>query len=119
MVARFDFVSALYSIDSRKDYGEVRMRAIGYIEATQYALVFTMRGSALRVISLRKPVAGREDNMKKPNPELIDDENPEWTDEDFRKSVPFSNLPEALRTQLASEKHVSPDKESESNQPAA
>jgi len=26
--------------------------------------------------------------MKKPNPYLIDEENPEWTDEDFKRAVP-------------------------------
>ena len=36
----------------------------------------------------------------KPNPELIDDENPEWTDEDFKKAVAFSALPESLQATL-------------------
>lgn len=37
---------------------------------------------------------------KRPNPELIDDENPEWTEEDFKRAVPFSSLPESLQTKL-------------------
>lgn len=37
---------------------------------------------------------------KRPNPEMIDDENPEWTDEDFKRAVPFSNLPQSLQTKL-------------------
>lgn len=37
---------------------------------------------------------------KRPNPELIDDENPEWTDEDFKRAVPFTALPESLQTKL-------------------
>src|ERR1039458_3699446 len=36
--------------------------------------------------------------MKRPIPELIDDENPEWTEEDFAKAVPFSGLPAELKT---------------------
>jgi len=36
----------------------------------------------------------------KPNPELIDDDNPEWTEEDFKSAVPFSALPESLQTTL-------------------
>ncbi len=33
--------------------------------------------------------------MKKPNPELIDDENPEWTEEDFARARPAKEvLPE-------------------------
>jgi len=39
---------------------------------------------------------------KKPDPEMIDDENPEWTDEDFKRSVPFSGLPASLREKLRS-----------------
>jgi uncharacterized protein (DUF4415 family) len=37
---------------------------------------------------------------KQPNPEIIDDENPEWTDEMLRQSVRFDALPEALQTKL-------------------
>jgi uncharacterized protein (DUF4415 family) len=41
--------------------------------------------------------------MKKtPNPEMIDAENPEWTDEDFARAVPFSQLPESLQAKLRS-----------------
>jgi hypothetical protein len=47
--------------------------------------------------------------MRKPNPELIDDENPEWTDEDFAKAVPFSGLPIEMQKLLSEEKHVKPD----------
>ena len=36
----------------------------------------------------------------KPNPELIDDENPEWTGADFKRAVPFSALPESLQAKL-------------------
>ena len=54
MVSDFDLDSAIYTIDTRKDYGEIRVRALGFIGDTLYALVFTMRGSALRVISLRR-----------------------------------------------------------------
>ena len=37
---------------------------------------------------------------KKPNPELIDKENPEWTDEMFKQSVRFSGLPDSLQAKL-------------------
>lgn len=36
----------------------------------------------------------------KPNPELIDDENPEWTDEMFAQAVRFKDLPESLRQKI-------------------
>jgi uncharacterized DUF497 family protein len=54
MAADFDFLSAFFEVDSRKEYGETRMRAIGFIGDTLYSLVFTIRGNALRVISLRR-----------------------------------------------------------------
>jgi hypothetical protein len=38
------------------------------------------------------------------NPELIDDENPEWTEVDFARSVPFSALPVELQELLSSPK---------------
>ena len=37
---------------------------------------------------------------QRPNPELVDDENPEWTDADARRAVPFSGLPESLQSRL-------------------
>ena len=37
---------------------------------------------------------------KKPNPELIDEENPEWTDEMVKQSVRFSALPDSLQAKL-------------------
>ena len=50
----FDFTSALIVEDKRKNYGENRYSAIGYIEQRLYVLIFTPRGSILRAISLRK-----------------------------------------------------------------
>lgn len=37
---------------------------------------------------------------KRPNPELTDDENPEWKEDDFKRAVPFSSLPERLQAKL-------------------
>jgi uncharacterized protein (DUF4415 family) len=36
----------------------------------------------------------------KPNPELIDDENPEWTDEMLAQAKRISNLPLTLQAKL-------------------
>jgi uncharacterized protein len=52
-VSDFDFDTALIVEDDRRDYGEVRYRAIGRMGADVVAVVFTMRGRTLRVISLR------------------------------------------------------------------
>lgn len=50
----FDFSDALQIEDIRKDYGEVRTIALGCIGNRLHVLVYTMRGSVLRPISLRK-----------------------------------------------------------------
>jgi uncharacterized DUF497 family protein len=46
----------LYSIDDRRDYGEVRFRAIGFLDARLYTMVFVdeEEGDDMRAISLRK-----------------------------------------------------------------
>lgn len=51
----FDFDSALFKIDDREDYGETRFRAIGFLDASLYTLVFAEDDDAdIRAISLRK-----------------------------------------------------------------
>ncbi len=52
--AGFDFETAFILEDDRHDYSEIRYQAIGYINDRLHVLVFTPRGSAMRVISLRK-----------------------------------------------------------------
>ena len=37
---------------------------------------------------------------RKPKSDLIDDENPEWTEADFKSALPFSALPESLQAKL-------------------
>ena len=37
---------------------------------------------------------------RKPNPELIDTDNPEWTAAEVRSATPFSELPKSLQTKL-------------------
>lgn len=50
----FDFESAQYSIDLRKNYGEIRIQAIGYLEQRVHLLVFVEIPGGIRVISFRK-----------------------------------------------------------------
>lgn len=50
----FDFSTALQMEDMRRDYGEVRTIALGYIGSRLHVLVYTMRTQVLRPISLRK-----------------------------------------------------------------
>ena len=54
LAAGIDFDTAFIAEDCRRDYGEPRFSAIGYIGERLHVLVFTPRGDAMRVISLRK-----------------------------------------------------------------
>jgi uncharacterized DUF497 family protein len=56
----FDFDAALFVFDDREAYGEIRIRAIGFLDARLYAFVFTQKGEALRAISLRKATRDEE-----------------------------------------------------------
>ncbi len=40
--------------DNRRNYGEARFRAYGLINGRLFVCVYTLRGGAVRVISLRK-----------------------------------------------------------------
>ena len=51
---RFDFLTAFVEMDDRRNYGEVRLSAIGAIDERLHVLVFTIRDDQVRVISLRK-----------------------------------------------------------------
>jgi uncharacterized protein len=51
----FDFENALYSVDDREDYGEIRYQAIGFLDARLYTLIFVDNDDGnIRAISLRK-----------------------------------------------------------------
>jgi uncharacterized DUF497 family protein len=41
-------------VDDRRDYGEIRYRAYGYIDGIAYFLAFTNRDGRVRPISLRR-----------------------------------------------------------------
>ena len=47
---------------------------------------------------------------RKPKPELIDNDNPEWTAKEIAGAVPFSALPESLRNKLTALKKRGPQK---------
>lgn len=53
-VARFDFETALFWVDDRKNYPELRISALGLIEHRVYSVVFTETSDGIRVISFRK-----------------------------------------------------------------
>ena len=49
----FDFSTSFIRVDDREDYGELRYRAIGWLDASLFVLVFTQSGENFRAISLR------------------------------------------------------------------
>ena len=53
-VADFDFATTQYALDDRREYGETRWRAIGFIGERLYVLVFKPIDDGIRVISFRK-----------------------------------------------------------------
>lgn len=53
-VHRFDWDNAHFTPDRRRDYGEVRVIAVGRIGPRMHVLVFSPRAERIRIISLRK-----------------------------------------------------------------
>jgi uncharacterized protein len=53
-VVDFEFETALFFPDQRQDYGEVRIRALGWLGKRLHALVFVETRQGIRVVSFRK-----------------------------------------------------------------
>ena len=58
----FEWDGALVWRDTRRDYREERFIALGLIGERLHSLVFTVRGDAVRIISLRK--ANRREELR-------------------------------------------------------
>lgn len=50
----FEWDTAMIAEDLRKEYGEKRFQALGFITGRLHAMVFTPRAGRVHVISLRK-----------------------------------------------------------------
>jgi uncharacterized DUF497 family protein len=53
-VQGFDWSTAIEAEDTRYDYGETRMQALGVIGGRYHVLVYAWRAGRIRVISLRR-----------------------------------------------------------------
>ena len=53
-VAELDWATAVVVEDTRRDYGEPRLRVVACLDGRLYAVVVTPRGEDLRVISFRR-----------------------------------------------------------------
>jgi uncharacterized DUF497 family protein/uncharacterized protein (DUF4415 family) len=93
VVARFEFDTAIIRVDDRKNYDETRYLAFGKVDGRLHVLVFTARGAVIRVISLRRAILERLSAMARRKTQgVIEDENPEWTKEDFARARPASEV---------------------------
>ena len=54
LVEQLEWAGAIIEEDVRKNYGERRYLALGFIESRLHAVVFTPRAGKVHVISLRK-----------------------------------------------------------------
>jgi uncharacterized protein len=52
--AEFDFEGATFLVDDRREYGEVRRIAIGYLDRRLHILCFVSTTTGIRVVSFRK-----------------------------------------------------------------
>ena len=52
--ANFEFESALVLVDDRREYGETRYVALGYLAERLHVLCFSEAADGIRVISFRK-----------------------------------------------------------------
>jgi len=52
--ANFEFESALVLVDDRREYGETRYVALGYLAERLHVLCFAEAADGIRVISFRK-----------------------------------------------------------------
>lgn len=61
----FNFNTALFEIDNRRDYGETRIIALGYLGQRLHVIVFTKTKDGIRVISFRK--ANKKERLRYEN----------------------------------------------------
>ncbi|MEZ5644983.1 MAG: BrnT family toxin [Burkholderiaceae bacterium] len=54
LVEDFDFETALIHVDERRDYGETRFVALGFLQKRLHVLCFAEEPDGIRVISFRK-----------------------------------------------------------------
>ena len=71
--------------DARKDYGEARFVTAGRLDGRIVVVVWTPRGQARRIISMRK--ANEREIKNTPKPWVDPDDAPELTDEFFEQGI--------------------------------
>lgn len=106
LIAELDWSTAVIVEDVRRDYGERRYRVFGYIGDRLYAPYSRHAAMPSMSSACGKPTAERSNIMaeRRKQSTSIDDENPEWTAEDFARARPASEvLPKLVGTAAAAE----------------
>lgn len=68
--AEFDYDTARYLVDDRKEYGETRWIAVGYLDRRLHILCFIEAEDGIRAISFRK--ANNREVKKYGKPKTLD-----------------------------------------------
>ncbi len=87
----FDCDGAAIVPDLRKDYGEARQIAVGYVGNRLHVAVYTLRDDCRRIISLRKANLRKETIIMRFKKE-IDPDNPPLTSAQLRQMRPLREL---------------------------
>jgi uncharacterized protein (DUF4415 family) len=75
--------------DTRENYGEPRFLTMGMIDGAPHVVVHTPRDETRGSSAFARPTVAKGSSMaKRPNPELTDSDNPEWTAADFTGAQP-------------------------------
>lgn len=99
-----EIVALEFNVSTRN--GERRLQVIGRLDGELHSLTFVFRRNAIRAISLRRAkqeelesMTRKRDGLAEGGPAfdhgeiIIDEDNPEWTDEVFARARPASELP--------------------------
>lgn len=98
----------------RRNDVAARLRSRRLLDARLHVLVYSVTGRGIRVVSLRranKREVKRYGRRRKVNPELIDEDNPEWTRDDFARAKPGAEVLPAAFVRKVRGRQKSPTKE--------
>jgi len=83
----------LQSMDDRRDYGEIRIQALGEVDGRLMVVVFTWRGTTRRIISARKANPREQGDLKRRSVGKAKGRRTDWTafdaltDEDIAAAI--------------------------------
>ena len=107
-IDEFDWPNSIEWIDGSEDYAEERILALGPFRGRIYSVAYTERRGKPASLASEKPLEEKSRAMKKKKIDLADYEdvaaddpdNPEWTEEMFKRARPMRENPEMLKRML-------------------